>query len=139
MKISMQSIIILVLGYLLKDRGRFALTSSLRGQRSNVSLKVAHKKHTQVVKLRLIWDGEIKTISAKCLPISPSLNLTRVMTNSSSSFKLFSVLVSSSRMFDISLFSLYSYPSISIFLLLAVIIPTAFADNLEKEPSIKPN
>ena len=64
----------------LKRPGKFFLISSLLGQRSNVSLKVADKKHTQVVTMRLICDEEIENMSAKCLPI-------RLKTNSSSSLK----------------------------------------------------
>ena len=75
---------ILVFGYRLKDRGRFFRTSSLLDQRSNVSLNVADRKHTQVVTIRLTCDGETENMSARCLPIDPSRNLTRVMTNASS-------------------------------------------------------
>ena len=114
---------ILAFGYCLKDRGRFFLTSFLLSQRSNVSLKEANRKHTQVGTIRLTCDGETENMSARCLSINPSLNFTRVMTNSSSSFKT---------LFGPGLLC-GSFPFISIFLLLALITLKALADNLKKE------
>ena len=87
MYISVQSIIILVFGYLLNDRGRLRFTSSWLGQSTSTSFITVARKQTHVVKMLLICDWETEKISANCLPINPILSLTRVIINSSLSVR----------------------------------------------------
>ena len=81
--ISVQAIIILVLGNLQKDRGKVFLMSSLQGHLRRMSRKTVDRKQTQVVKTLLTVPSDTPNISERCLLKSPSLSLTKVKMNSS--------------------------------------------------------
>ena len=69
MNTSVQSIIIRVFGYFLKEWGRFFLTASLLGQSTRVSLNRVERKPTQVVKIRLTWLRLFLESDKICFPL----------------------------------------------------------------------
>ena len=81
--ISVQSIIIRVLGNLLKELGNFFLISPLQGHLRSMSRKTVDKKQIHVVKTLLTDPSDTPKISVRCLLKSLSLSLTKVKIHSS--------------------------------------------------------